>query len=70
MKKGQNEGTHRIRKDGYHEWRIMLDGARKSFYGKTKSDAQQKAEEFKLAKASGLDVSPERQQRPHQALAV
>ena len=57
MKKGQNEGTHRIRKDGIHEWRISIDGTQKSFYANTKLKAQEKAQEFILAKASGLDVS-------------
>tara|TARA_A100001015_G_scaffold1323_1_gene1808 strand:- start:1354 stop:2445 length:1092 start_codon:yes stop_codon:yes gene_type:complete len=57
MKKGQGEGSYRLRKDGRHEWRIHIEGVRKTFYGKSKTEAQQKAEEHKLKVASGLDVS-------------
>ena len=41
-----NQMTIKERSDGRFEGRLTVDGKRKSFYGKTKSEVKNKAKEF------------------------
>ena len=46
--------TIKERSDGRFEGRITIEGKRKSFYGKTKSDVKARAKEYLLKLESGF----------------
>jgi len=56
-KRGNGEGSPHKRKDGYWAWPVMLDGARKWVYGKTKAEAREKYEARKREHEEGLDTA-------------
>lgn len=55
-KRGHNEGSWSTRGDGRLEYKVTIDGRRRSFYGQTKKAVVEKYEAFKLAESQGLDV--------------
>lgn len=61
-RRGHNEGTFRRRQDGLWEARLSLpNGKRKSVYGRTRRDAQDKLRAAQRDLDAGLDLSAERQ---------
>lgn len=62
-KRGQNEGSIFLRKDGRYEAVMTVDsnsGKRKSFYGKTKKEAQEKLRDAQAALQKGILPSNDR----------
>src|SRR5262245_20869234 len=55
-KRSNGEGSPRKRADGRWEWMVMLDGKRRSVYGKTKAEAQANYEKLKREHEAGLDL--------------
>ena len=61
-KRGNSEGSICKRPDGRYEARVTLpDGKRKSFYGKTRQEANQKLLQAQKAISDGLPLAGERQ---------
>ncbi|MBF8267735.1 MAG: Integrase [Dehalococcoidia bacterium] len=61
-KRGNSEGSITKRPDGRYESRVTLsDGKRRSFYGKTRQEANQKLLRAQKAIAEGLPLAGERQ---------
>jgi integrase len=61
-KRGHGEGTITLRKDGRWEARLSLDGGkRRTFYGKSRREVQQKLNKSRRDLQDGLPIVPERQ---------
>lgn len=60
-KRGNGEGSIYQREDGRWEARVSLDGKRRSVYGKTRREVQQKLAELKRQEEQGLLVGSDRQ---------
>lgn len=61
-KRGNNEGTITLRKDGRYEARVSLPGGkRKTFYGKTRAEAQTKLAAAVRDVQMGIPISTSRQ---------
>ena len=61
-KRGQGEGSFRVRPDGRHEVRFTLpDGTRMSAYGKTRAEVRLKMKEAVEKAAKGIDLRAEKQ---------
>jgi integrase len=64
-RRGQNEGSIRLRPDGRWEARIMLGYKRFSFYGRTREEVQDKLTSARYEYQRGLPVAVERQTVAH-----
>ena len=60
-RRGNLEGSFRQRGDGSWEGRVEIAGKRRSFYGRTKADAQRALRKAVQAAEDGLPVAPKRQ---------
>lgn len=60
-RRGNGEGSFTKRPDGLYMGRITIDGERKTVYGKTRKEAQEKIEELKRLASQGLAQLDEKQ---------
>ena len=61
-RRGNQEGSITKRPDGRYEGRVTLpDSKRRSFYGKTRQEANQKLQQAQKAISDGLPLAGERQ---------
>lgn len=59
-KRGNNEGTIRKRPDGRLGARVSVDGAQRSFYGKTREDVARRMRDAHRAVDTGVPLTNER----------